>query len=109
MTIPENYLNTQTEGAGSEVVGSVDSLSQQTDTLTSSYSGEWVAMEQMDQSSAFVQFMGSNDLIFVVLGVSLLIWFILLFFMIRTDRKLSKLESSMEESLAKSTEKSTES
>ena len=66
-------------------------------------------MEQMDQSSAFIQFMGSNDLIFVVLGVSLLIWFILLFFMIRTDRKLSKLELSMEQSLAKSAESSTES
>ena len=75
--------------------------STQTDTLTSSYSGEWIAMEQMEQSSGFIQFMGSNDLIFVVLGVSLLIWFILLFFMVRTDRKLTKLEKSIEMQKAK--------
>jgi len=76
-------------------------LSQPTDTLTSSYSGEWIAMEQMDKANGLIQFMGSNDLIFVVLGVSLLIWFVLLFFMVRTDRKLTKLEESIETQRAK--------
>ncbi|MFO7847964.1 MAG: hypothetical protein R6V27_15465 [Balneolaceae bacterium] len=67
------------------------------DTLTSSYSDQWTALENSDQSSAFIQFMSSNDLIFVVLGVSLLIWFVLLFFIIRVDKKVSKLEKLVEE------------
>lgn len=65
------------------------------DTLTRSYSDQWGAMEQIEEASAFVQMMASNDLIFVVLGVSLIIWFILLFFMVRVDRKVSKLEEEI--------------
>jgi hypothetical protein len=65
------------------------------DTLTKSYSDQWGAMDQMEEASLFVQMMASNDLIFVVLGVSLIIWFILLFFMVRVDRKVSKLEEEL--------------
>ena len=36
--------------------------------------------------------MYSSDLIYVVLGVTLIIWTILLFFMIRVDRKVASLE-----------------
>jgi len=86
---------------GAEIDTLFGVLSQPSDTLTSSYSGEWIAMEQMDQANGLIQFMGSNDLIFVVLGVSLLIWFVLLFFMVRTDRKLTKLEESIETQRAK--------
>lgn len=67
------------------------------DTLTSSYSDRWAGVENTEQTSAFVQFMSSNDLIFVVLGVSLIIWFVLLFFMINVDRKVSRLERKLEE------------
>ncbi len=67
------------------------------DTLTSSYSDRWAGVENTEQSSAFIQFMSSNDLIFVVLGVSLIIWFVLLFFMITVDRKVAKLEKKIEE------------
>lgn len=67
------------------------------DTLTSSYSDSWQALEGIEQSSGFIQFMASNDLIFVVLGVSLIIWFILLFFIIKVDRNISKLEKTLEE------------
>lgn len=67
------------------------------DTLSSSYGDQWTALENADQSSGFIQFMMSNDLIFVVLGVSLLIWFVLLFFMINVDRKISKLEKEIED------------
>jgi len=66
------------------------------DTLTSSYSDQWTAMENTEQASAFVQFMSSNDLIFVVLGVSLIIWFVLLFYMVRVDKKVAQLEKSLE-------------
>ncbi len=66
------------------------------DTLTSSYSDQW-AGAGVEESSAFIQFMASNDLIFVVLGVSLIIWFTLLFFMIKVDRDVSKLEETLKE------------
>ncbi|MFU8812911.1 MAG: CcmD family protein [Balneolaceae bacterium] len=67
------------------------------DTLTKSYSDQW-AGANAENASAFVQFMSSNDLIFVVLGVSLIIWFVLLFFMIKVDRNVAKLEQQLEES-----------
>lgn len=68
------------------------------DTLTESYSGSWEGVQGIEQSSAFIRFMASDDLIWVVLGVSLIIWFILLFFIIRVDRKVSGLEKAVEES-----------
>lgn len=68
------------------------------DTLTESYSGRWEGIEGIEESSAFIQFMASNDLIYVVLGVSLIIWFVLLFFMIRVDKKVSVLEQAVKES-----------
>ena len=67
------------------------------DTLTSSYSDKWAGVENPEQTSEFIQFMSSNDLIFVVLGVSLIIWFVLLFFIVRVDKKVSKLENTVEE------------
>lgn len=67
------------------------------DTVNSIYSDRWAGVEDGEQTSMFVQFMSSNDLIFVVLGVSLIIWFVLLFFIIRVDKKVSKLEKSLEE------------
>jgi len=66
------------------------------DTLTQSYSGKWSGAGGIENASGFVQLMASNDLIFVVLGVSLIIWFVLLFYMIKTDRKLSQLEKEIE-------------
>ncbi len=74
-----------------------DSTKAVVDTLTSSYSGKWEGAQGIEQSSAFVQLMASNDLIFVVLGVSLIIWFVLLFYLIRLDRNVSKLEKSINE------------
>lgn len=65
------------------------------DTLTSTYSEKWSGAEQIDQTNAFIHFMYSNDLIFVVLGVTLIIWFLLLFFLIRVDKKVSSLESKI--------------
>jgi hypothetical protein len=65
------------------------------DTLTNSYSQKWDGVEQLDQTNAFINFMYSNDLIFVVLGVTLIIWFVLLFFLFKVDRKVSALESKL--------------
>jgi hypothetical protein len=65
------------------------------DTLTSSYEGRWEGVEGAEQASAFIQFMAANDLIYVVLGVSLIIWFVLLFFMVKVDRNVAKLEEEI--------------
>jgi CcmD family protein len=67
------------------------------DTLSQAYSDSWDGVQGAEETSAFVQFMSSNDLIFVVLGVSLIIWFVLLFFMVRVDRKVTRLEQEIEE------------
>jgi len=69
-----------------------ETASNAVDTLTSSYSDRWEGLGGIEESSGFVQFMASNDLIFVVLGVSLIIWFVLLFYLIKVDRNVSKLE-----------------
>lgn len=67
------------------------------DTLSESYS-QWDAASGMEQASPIMQAIASNDLIFVVLGVSLIIWFVLLFFIIRVDKKVGELEKEIEQS-----------
>ncbi len=64
------------------------------DTLTQAYAPKWSGAE-MEQTNAFISFMYSNDLIFVVLGVTLIIWAVLLFFMFRVDSKVSSLENKI--------------
>ncbi|MEX0610118.1 MAG: CcmD family protein [Balneolaceae bacterium] len=68
------------------------------DTLTQTYSDKWSGAAGGEEVGAFVQFMSSNDLIFVVLGVSLIIWAVLLFFLIRVDKKVSELEDQIKSS-----------
>ena len=46
------------------------------------------------------QVMLSEDKLFVVLAVALLIWFGLIFFIFRTDRKLDRLERTLKERIA---------
>lgn len=65
------------------------------DTLSSSYADKWAGAESAEQAGSVMAAIASNDLIFVVLGVSLIIWFVLLFFIIRTDRKVSNLEETL--------------
>ncbi|MDZ7692757.1 MAG: hypothetical protein U5K69_16800 [Balneolaceae bacterium] len=65
------------------------------DTLTETYSQKWDAAGDMENASVIIQAAASNDLIFIVLGVSLIIWFILLYFIIRLDKKVSKLENNV--------------
>lgn len=67
------------------------------DTLSQSYSNKWDAMSNLDQAGPLVQMFASHDLIFVVLGVSLIIWFILLYFIMRVDGKVGKLEQQVME------------
>lgn len=73
-----------------------ESSSMPVDSLSNRYSERWEGLDGIEESSSFIQFMGSNDLIFVVLGVSLIIWFVLIFYMIKIDRNVSKLEKKLE-------------
>jgi len=75
-----------------------ESTSAGVDTLTQSYSDKWEGTQGIEQSPEFLQIMASGDLIFIVLGVSLIIWFILLFYIIKVDRNLSKIEESINSS-----------
>lgn len=47
--------------------------------------------------TGFEAFMLSQDKIFVVLGIVLLIWFGIIFLLLRTDRKLDRLEQAVED------------
>lgn len=67
------------------------------DTLSSSYSDKWAGAESADQAGSLMAAMASHDLIFIVLGVSLIIWFVLLFYIIRTDRKITRLEETLKQ------------
>ena len=64
------------------------------DTLTQAYAEKWSGAE-LEQTNAFISLMYSNDLIFVVLGVTLIIWAVLLFFLFRVDSKVSSLEKKI--------------
>ena len=67
------------------------------DTLTQAYASKWSGAE-LEQTNAFISFMYSNDLIFVVLGVTLIIWAVLLFFLFRVDSKITSLEKKINSS-----------
>ncbi len=62
-----------------------------TDTLTTAYAEKWDGATE--STNWFIQFMNSNDLSFVVLGVSLIIWFVLLGYLYSIDSKLNRLET----------------
>ena len=66
------------------------------DTLTQSYSDKWDATKGMEEAGVVVQALASHDLIYVVLTVSLIIWFVLLFYLIRVDKKVGELEKQIE-------------
>jgi len=72
------------------------------DTLTKAYSQKWDAASNLQHANPVIKAASSHDLIFIVLGVTLIIWFVLLFFIIRVDNKLGNLEKKMEQSKVKS-------
>ncbi len=67
------------------------------DTLTKAYSKTWSGATGAEDG-AFIQLMSSHELIYVVLGVTLIIWCVLLFFLFRVDKKVSKLEEQIQSS-----------
>ncbi|MCH8569119.1 MAG: hypothetical protein LAT67_12670 [Balneolales bacterium] len=67
------------------------------DTLSSAYADRWEGSESIAgaDANALMNLLASYDLIFVVLAVSLIIWFVLAFYLIRVDQKISKLEQKI--------------
>lgn len=65
---------------------------QQSDTLSKAYDAKWEASEGFGQDSAIIQWFSSNDLVFVVGAVSLIIWVGILYYLIRIEKKLKVLE-----------------
>jgi CcmD family protein len=68
----------------------------QVDTLTQAYSDKWEGANA--NQSAFADLMTSNDMIFVVLGVSLIIWFVVLSYLVKTENTLSRIEKELHDS-----------
>lgn len=68
----------------------------QVDTLTQAYSDKWEGASA--NQSAFADLMTSNDMIFVVLGVSLIIWFVILSYLVKTENTLSRIEKELHDS-----------
>ena len=64
-------------------------------TQTTAYDSVWA--NPVQTVSWLDQIMLSQDKLFVVLAVALIIWFGLVFFVFRTDRKLNRLERSLQE------------
>ncbi|MBP3192632.1 CcmD family protein [Natronogracilivirga saccharolytica] len=62
------------------------------DTLSAAYGDTWEGVQDPEYGNVFMQAMASNNLIFVVLGVSLIIWFVLVAYLIRLEKKLERLE-----------------
>ncbi|HET6527120.1 MAG TPA: hypothetical protein VFG39_00065 [Balneolaceae bacterium] len=67
------------------------------DTLMDVYSQKWEGASGFENANAAIQAAASHDLIFIVLAVSLVIWFVLLFFIIRVDKKVGELEQKLEQ------------
>ncbi len=67
------------------------------DTLSAAYSDLWQGVSGPEQGNVVMQAMASQGLIYVVLGVSLIIWFVLIAYLVRLDKKISRLEQKLPE------------
>jgi hypothetical protein len=63
---------------------------QSADTLTQAYSEKWQGV----QSTGGPSVLESNELIFIVLGVTLIVWFVLLGYLFKIEKQLKTLESN---------------
>lgn len=58
----------------------------------------------LQEQSTFESTMLANDKLYVVLAVVLIIWFGILFYLFRTDKKISTLEKDLNDSIFKTKE-----
>ena len=76
-----------------------------TQTTNTAYDSVWANPDMPVQTvSSLDQLLLAQDKLFVVLAVVLIIWFGLVFFVFRTDRKLSRLERTLDERIAQDKE-----
>lgn len=73
------------------ILQQTDSTSAVNDSLSQVFAEKWAP--EVATESPVIEAMASGDLIFIVLGVTLIIWFVLLTFLIRLDRRISRLEA----------------
>ena len=64
------------------------------DTLSQVYSDKWITAVNQGEGF-FASFMSSNNLIFVVLGVTLIIWTVLIVYLTRVDKRITMLENKL--------------
>ena len=64
------------------------------DTLSKAYSDKWITTVNQGEG-LFASFMSSNNLIFVVLGVTLIIWTVLIVYLTRVDKRITILENQL--------------
>ncbi len=62
---------------------------------STAYDSVWAGADSEVSSTALERIMLADDKIFVVLAVVLIIWFGLMFFVLRTDKRLNDLERSV--------------
>ena len=67
------------------------------DTLSKAYSDKWITPVNQGEGF-FASFMSSNNLIFVVLGVTLIIWTVLIVYLTRVDKRITMLENQLNHS-----------
>ena len=67
------------------------------DTLSKAYSDKWITTVNQGEG-LFASFMSSNNLIFVVLGVTLIIWTVLIVYLTRVDKRITMLENKLNHS-----------
>lgn len=67
------------------------------DTLSNAYSDKWITTVNQGEGF-FASFMSSNNLIFVVLGVTLIIWTVLIVYLTRVDKRITTLENQLNHS-----------
>lgn len=74
-----------------------------TQSSTTGFDSLWATPDgPVQAANALDRFMLAQDKLYTVLLVVLAIWFGVVYFIFRTDRKLSKLERSLDESIADS-------
>ena len=67
------------------------------DSLSKAYSDKWITTVNQGEG-LFASFMSSNNLIFVVLGVTLIIWTVLIVYLTRVDKRITMLENQLNHS-----------
>ena len=84
--------------SASDDVAPLRALQERPDTTQSTYDSTWTERPEATAPDGLDRIMGADGKIYVVLAVVLLIWFGLVTLLVRTDRKIDRLERQLDES-----------